>query len=162
MRSQSDTTEGLWLHFLLCLRKCTSVSPVVCPKLQFFASVSVSLSVVSDSLWLHGLYPTRLLCPWTVPGKNTRMGCHALLQRIFPTKGSNLGLPHCRWILYHLCHQGSPIMSLKQYKKGLQLIFVLQIYFWPPTHPSIHPTIYYCFTHPSIHQCLLCARRYSM
>ena len=30
------------------------------------------------------------------PGKNTGMGCHVLLQGIFPTQGSNLGLPHCR------------------------------------------------------------------
>ena len=36
------------------------------------------------------------------------MGCHALLQGIFLTQGSNPGLPHCRWILYHLSHQGSP------------------------------------------------------
>ena len=42
------------------------------------------------------------------PGKNTRVGCHALLQGIFPTQGSNPGLPHCRWILYQLSHQGSP------------------------------------------------------
>ena len=35
------------------------------------------------------------------------MGCHFLLQRIFPTQGSNLGLPHCRQMLYHLSHQGS-------------------------------------------------------
>ena len=42
------------------------------------------------------------------PGKNTGMGCHALLQGIFPTHGSNPGLPHCRHILYHLSHQGSP------------------------------------------------------
>ena len=42
------------------------------------------------------------------PGKNTRMGCHALLQGIFPTQGSNPGLLHCRWILHHLSHQGSP------------------------------------------------------
>ena len=39
------------------------------------------------------------------PGKNTRMGCHALHQGIFPTQGSNLGLPHCRQILCHLCHR---------------------------------------------------------
>ena len=38
------------------------------------------------------------------PGKNTRVGCHALLQGIFPTQGSNPGLLHCRWILYHLSH----------------------------------------------------------
>ena len=42
------------------------------------------------------------------PGKNTQVGCHAFLQGIFPTQGSNLGLPHCRWILYHLSQQGSP------------------------------------------------------
>ena len=41
------------------------------------------------------------------PGKNTGVGCRALLQGIFPTQGANLGLPHCRWILYHLRHQGS-------------------------------------------------------
>ena len=34
------------------------------------------------------------------------MGCHALLQGIFPTEGLNLGLPHCRQILYQLSHQG--------------------------------------------------------
>ena len=42
------------------------------------------------------------------PGKNTRVGCHALLQGIFPTQGSNPSLPHHRQILYHLSHQGSP------------------------------------------------------
>ena len=43
------------------------------------------------------------------PGKNTGVGCHALLQGIFPTQGSNPGLPHCRWILYCLRHQVSSI-----------------------------------------------------
>ena len=42
------------------------------------------------------------------PGKNIGMGFHALLQGIFPTQGSNSGLPHCRWILNHLSHQGGP------------------------------------------------------
>ena len=51
--------------------------------------------------------------PWNSPGKNTGMGCHALLQGIFPTQGSNPGLPHCRWILYLLSHQGS-IWKTKQ------------------------------------------------
>ena len=50
----------------------------------------------------HGLWPTTLLHPWDFPGKNTGVGCHFLLQRIFPTQGSNLGLPHCRQMLYHL------------------------------------------------------------
>ena len=38
------------------------------------------------------------------PGKNAGVGCHFLLQGIFPTQGSNPGLPHCRQILYHLSH----------------------------------------------------------
>jgi len=41
------------------------------------------------------------------PGKNTGVGCHALLQGIFPTQGSNPSLLHCRWVLYHLSHHGS-------------------------------------------------------
>ena len=50
----------------------------------------------------HGLQPTRLLCPWNFPGKSTGVGCHFLLQGIFPTQGSNPGLPHCRQMLYRL------------------------------------------------------------
>ena len=42
------------------------------------------------------------------PGKNTGLGCHALLQGSFPTQALNPGLLHCRQILYHLSHQGSP------------------------------------------------------
>ena len=49
----------------------------------------------------NGLQPATLLCPWDSLGKNTRVGCHALLQGIFPTQGLNLGLLHCRQILYH-------------------------------------------------------------
>jgi len=45
------------------------------------------------------------------PGKNIGVGCHALLQRVFPTQGSNPGLPRCRQILYHLSHQGKPTGS---------------------------------------------------
>ena len=43
------------------------------------------------------------------PGKNTGAGCHALLQGIFPTQGSNPDLPHCRRILNYLSYQESPI-----------------------------------------------------
>ena len=46
--------------------------------------------------------------PWDFPGKSTGVGCHFLLQRIFLTQGSNLGLLHCRQMLYPLSHQGSP------------------------------------------------------
>ena len=62
---------------------------------QIFALCSYS--VLSSSLWHHGLYPARLLCPFDSPGKDTKVGCHFLLQGIFQTQGSNwylLGLLH--------------------------------------------------------------------
>ena len=46
------------------------------------------------------------------PGKNTRVGCHALLQGIFPTQGSNPGLPHCTWILCRVSYQGSSCTAI--------------------------------------------------
>ena len=66
-------------------------------------SESESCSVVSNSLWPHGLYS-----PWNSPGQNTGVGSLSLLQGIFPTQESNPGLLHCRWILYQLSHKGSP------------------------------------------------------
>ena len=48
---------------------------------------SVHYSVVSDFLRLHGLNPTRLLCKWNSPGKNTGVGCHSLLQGNLPDSG---------------------------------------------------------------------------
>ena len=66
-------------------------------------SESESCSVMSDSLWPHGLYR-----PWNSPGQDTEMGSLSLLQGIFPTQGLNRGLPHCRQILYQLSHKGSP------------------------------------------------------
>ena len=67
------------------------------------SSLRESHSGVSDSLQPHGLYS-----PWNSPGQNTGVGSLSLLQRIFPAQGSNPGLPHCRQILYQLCHKGSP------------------------------------------------------
>ena len=64
---------------------------------------SESHSVVSDSLWPHGLYS-----PWNSPGQNTGVGSLSLLQEIFPTQGLNPGLLHCRQILYQLSHKRSP------------------------------------------------------
>ena len=67
-------------------------------------SESESLSsVVSDALQPHGLYS-----PWNSLGQNTGVGSLSFLQGVFPIQGSNPGLPHCRQILYHLIHKGSP------------------------------------------------------
>ena len=78
----------------------------MCPEYE-----SVSCPLVSDSA-----------TPWTVarqaplsmdsPGKHTGIGSHSLLQGIFLTQGLNLGLLHCRQVLYHLSHRGSPHVQI--------------------------------------------------
>ena len=69
---------------------------IICP-------VKVKVPQSCLTLRPHGLYS-----PWKCPGQNTGVGSLSLLQEIFPTQGSNPGLPHCKWILYQLSHQGSP------------------------------------------------------
>ena len=53
------------------------------------------------------------------PGKNTRVGCLFLLQGVFPTQESNLGLLHCRHIVYHLSLQGSPQTYINGHKNTI-------------------------------------------
>ena len=95
----SPLTESKSLSF-------TSVSPLLQTE-RTHVCLCESRLVVSDSLWPHGLYS-----PWRSPGQNTRVGSRSLLQGIFPTQGSNPGLPHGRQILYQLSHQGSPYMPM--------------------------------------------------
>ena len=83
---------------------------------QMKESESETCSAVSNSLWPHGLYS-----PWNSPGQNTGVGSCFLLQVIFPIQGSNPGLPHFRWILYQLSHQGSPHMSITTLKNILYI-----------------------------------------
>ena len=112
-----DSLEGVacfWPHF-----KC-----------QFTRKWKVLVtSVMSDSLRPRGLESARLLSHWNYSGKNIGVGCHALLQGIFPTQGLNPGLPHCRQILYHLSHQGSQFTKI-----GRNL--------WPM---AIHTTVIWIF-----------------
>ena len=70
-------------------------------------------SIMSDSLWHHGLQLTRLLCPGDSPDKNTGVGCHILLQGIFPTQGPNpydLCLLHCWQVLQCLATWEAPYL----------------------------------------------------
>ena len=92
--------------------------------------VCVSHSVVSDSLRPRGLWPARFLCAWNSPGKNVGVSSHSLLQGIFLTQGSNLGLLHRRQILYHLSHQGSStsVVLIGNFHSGCSG--------WIPSNPS--------------------------
>ena len=60
--------------------------------------------------------------------KNTVVNCHALLQGIFPTQGSNTGLPHCRWILYNLSH----VQASQHCREGSEVPGLSQGYWFPP------------------------------
>ena len=113
----------LWVHLLTCMHACVCVCVFYCilsemisrieckyiPKIihgsiQFTCVLACSVtSYVSSSLQSHVPWSASLLCPENLPVKNTGAGCHALLQGIFSTQGSNahlLCLLPCRWILY--------------------------------------------------------------
>ena len=85
----------------------------------------VSHSVVSDSLWSHGLYPARLLCSWNSPGKNIGVGCHFLLQGIFLTQGSNPHLLHWQADALPLSHLRSQISELHGPKRQYEELMLL-------------------------------------
>ena len=72
----------------------------------------------------YGLQPTRLPCPWGSPGRNIRVGYHALLQGIFLTQGLNpylWGFLHCRQVLYPLSHLKVKSKSRSVMSNSLQL-----------------------------------------
>ena len=87
-------------------------------QVDFFTTEPPGKPLKGGKLVVESLSRVQLfVTPWTVahqaplsmgfPGKSTGVGCHFLFQGIFPTQGSNPGLPHCRQTLYHLSHQGS-------------------------------------------------------
>ena len=91
--------------------------------LQFFyvfESESESRSVVSDSLRPHSL-----CSPWNSPAQNSEVGSLSLLQRIFPTQGSNPGHPHYGQILYQLSHKEAKNIRVGSLSP-LQWIFLTQ------------------------------------
>ena len=82
-----------------------------------FKSLLQHHSSKSSIRWGSAFFIVQLSHPyvWDFPGKSTGMGCHFLLQWIFPTRGLNPGLLHCRQTLNHLSHQGSyPYMTTEK------------------------------------------------
>ena len=98
--------EILWRHnFIFCSKFSDCHKFLVIRITKSESEVAQSCPTLCDPM------DTRLLCPWDSPGKNTEVACHFLLQGIFPTQGSNLGLQHCRQMLYRLSHQGSGLLG---------------------------------------------------
>ena len=92
------------IHTYTCLCVYIHKHAYTCVCVCMYTNIIYMFLVMSDSVWPCGLWPTRLLCPWNSPGKNTGVGSCFLFQGIFPTQGWNPGLLHCRQILYHLSH----------------------------------------------------------
>ena len=121
--SSSKSSLQAWFS---ALAPWPSVNTFLCPQglhtycfphahtLEYTLHVRTVASVVSKSSEHHGLQPTRLLCPWDFPGKNTGMGFHALLQGNFPAKGLN---PTLCFHLYSL-------MSSSPFRSQLKLLFL--------------------------------------
>ena len=68
----------------------------------------LSLRILAENLLESESHSVVLYSPWNSPGQNTGVDSLSLLQGIFPTQGSNPGLPCCRWICYQLNHKRSP------------------------------------------------------
>ena len=97
-----------------CKKKANQV-----PRTMNFKSCCCCLVAKSCLILLQpcDLKPTRFLCPWDLPGKNTAVGCHFLLQRIFLTQ--DLTHVSCigRWILHHWATRGSPQIKKDPHQK---------------------------------------------
>ena len=91
---------------LLCLQHWQADSSTLAPPGKYFIHVLCLAAQYCPTLIDYS--PPGSSVHGDFPGKNTGLGCHALLQGIFPIQGSNPGLPHGGQILYHLSQQGSP------------------------------------------------------
>ena len=81
------------------------------PRVHVYSCPILSDPMDCRSFWSHGLWATRLLCPWDSSGRNTGVACHFLLQGIFLTQGLTPHLLHLlHWQVgsFPLHHMGSP------------------------------------------------------
>ena len=91
---KSNISRFGFFFYKTWIRELTSQVLTIIVVIKYVEQCAVLCSVASvvwDSVQPYGLQPARLLCPWDSPGKNPGAGCHALLQGIFLTQGSN---PH--------------------------------------------------------------------
>ena len=123
---RSHSTPSTKLKFVVWLFS-NSRAPVEARVYIFVCTHAQLLSCV-DSLWPHGLLPTRLLCPWHFPGKNTGVGCHVLLQEIFPIQWPNshlLCLSHWQADSLPLYHLENPYFGVFERKEQLAVVLHL-------------------------------------
>ena len=105
--SAGRTLSSLWLYKPVKIEMFLARLPGCC---HLVAQSCVTL------LWPQGLQPTRLLCPWDFPGKNTRVGCHVLLQGIFPTQDQTHISCISSQILYHWATREALVCQVQRAK----------------------------------------------
>ena len=119
--------------FVKLARFLKNVCVCVCVCVCVYVCVLVTQSC--PTLRPHGLEPSRILCPWDFPGRNTGVGCHFLLQETFLTQGLNPGLLHWQEGSLPLSHQGSPPKAYNPaniIRQGIQLSLM-----WKPQVASL-------------------------
>ena len=98
-----DNFSTIWLQSICCKKKITVLK---------VKKVKVSVALSRPTLWIPWTVAHQVPLSMEFSGKNPRVGCHSLLQGIFPTQGSNPGLLHHRQLLYHLSHQACMLSHL--------------------------------------------------
>ena len=114
------------------------IKPISLPKSAFPPGICFSpsgmcvpsCSVMSDSVQLHRLQPTRLLSPWSFSGKNIGVGCYFIFQGIFLTQELNLRLLHWQADSLPLCYLGRDY-HLRQRAKTVSWPFLPPIAYRP-------------------------------
>ena len=94
---------------LKCLRGTINYTSEIFTPYTQYLFLTWKVKVAQSCLTIPN--PMDIYSPWNSLGQTTGVGSLSLLQGIFPTQGSNTGLPHCRQILYQLSHQGSPYLE---------------------------------------------------
>ena len=97
---------GAWIPVAMVEPSVVGREPRVEGHMISLTALSLKVKVAQSCLTLCG--PHGLYSPWNSLGHNTGVGSLSFLQGIFPTQGSNPGLPHCRRIFYRLSHKGTP------------------------------------------------------
>ena len=109
--------QPLWKTVMERLLKKLGIKPSYDPAIPLLGIYPEEIRIEKDTCTYEMFYINLTVNTWTVAcqappsmgfSRNTGVGGHSLLQWIFPTQGSKQGLPHCRQILYHRGHQGSP------------------------------------------------------
>ena len=146
MNSSAEKQQLLSSNFQACLAKNKKgrIYEVMCMilscQLQTFALCKreqVEVLVAFNSLQPHGLQPTRLLSLWNSLGRNTGVGSHSLIKGILLTQGSNLGLLHCRQILYYLSHL-STVYRMLTFTECMLCAKCMYIYYTYTSSSSSH------------------------